>query len=70
MMREKSCLPVQSGLGFRMAGWGIRPSQMGRNIRRFIISDCNKPRILIHTEIESLFRTKYIKIETSVTNTT
>ena len=37
MMRENSCLPVQSGNGLRMAGVGILPSQEGRNISRFII---------------------------------
>jgi hypothetical protein len=38
MIRLKICLPVQSGLGFRMAGWGTLPSHVDRNIRRFITS--------------------------------
>lgn len=37
MMREKSCLPVHKGRGFRIAGVGIFPSHEGRNINRFII---------------------------------
>ena len=38
MMREKSCLPVHSGFGFKMAGWGTLPSQEGSHMRRFMRS--------------------------------
>lgn len=38
IMREKICLPVHRGRGFRMAGCGTFPSHVDRNIRRFITS--------------------------------
>ena len=38
IMREKSCLPVHSGFGLRMAGWGTLPSQEGNHMRRFMRS--------------------------------
>lgn len=38
IMSEKSCLPVQRGLGLMIAGWGIFPSHDGSHISRFIIA--------------------------------
>ena len=40
IMSVNICLPVQSGLGLRMAGWGILPSQEGSHINRFITDSC------------------------------
>lgn len=37
MIKLKICLPVHRGLGFRIAGCGILPSQSGIHIIRFII---------------------------------
>lgn len=42
MMREKICLPVHKGRGFRMAGCGTFPSHVDRNISRFITSPCTR----------------------------
>ena len=38
MIKLKICLPVHRGLGFRIAGCGILPSQSGIHIIRFIIA--------------------------------
>ena len=38
MIRVISCLPVHKGLGFRMAGCGMWPSQLGSHISKFIMS--------------------------------
>ncbi|RNA23264.1 hypothetical protein BpHYR1_033063 [Brachionus plicatilis] len=39
---ENSCLPVQSGLGLRMAGWGNFPSHLGKNSTKFIMLSLSK----------------------------
>ena len=41
MTREKICFPVHRGFGFRMAGCGILPSQVGTHMSSFITSVWN-----------------------------
>lgn len=41
-MRENNCLPVHIGFGFKMAGSGIFPFQLGSHISRFIMSSCRR----------------------------
>ena len=44
MIREKICLPVHSGFGLWMAGWGTLPSQEGSHMRRFMRSSWRRGR--------------------------
>ena len=44
MMSEKICLPVHSGFGLWMAGWGTLPSQEGSHMRRFMRSSWRRGR--------------------------
>lgn len=42
MMRENNCFPVHIGFGFKMAGRGIFPFQLGSHMSRFIMSSCRR----------------------------
>ena len=47
MIREKTCLPVQSGTGLSTAGVGTLPSQCSIHIKRFIRSSLVKKESLL-----------------------
>ena len=51
-IKEKNCLPVHNGLGFKTAAWGICPFHEGRNINR-----CRKSLFSMNTSQRVIFLT-------------